>query len=293
MSIADSVGDDDDTFDAVKYANEIDVQGYTIIPDTLNADQVRDATTAILEVYEREREVARKVEGQTDHALGVHHLFAKHPYFEEFYLNPKVTAVCRCVLGDDMVVTETHARSILPSSGREARRGFQIHVDREAFSVLPFEGGSHHYPMAVNTAWFLVDFTEDNGATVVWPGTHKLNQVPDPDADISDVPQARAIGPAGSCVIWDAALWHASGRNHSDHVRHSIIGFYHRKWIRGTINVEHVIPPQVLARMSPEMHRLIGLYDWPPEYSEVKTLTPEQIANLTPVERDILGFMIY
>ena len=140
---------------------------------------------------------------------------------------------------------------------------------------------------------FLVDFTEDNGATVLWPGTHKLNQVPDPDADYSDRLRTRAIGPAGTCVVWDAALWHATGRNTSDHLRHSALGFYHRRWIRGTINVEHVIPPEVLARMSPEMHRLIGLDDWPPDYSAVKKMTPEQIADLTPEQRDVLGFMIY
>ena len=67
MNTADSVGIDDDTFDAAKYAQEIGVQGYTIIPDTLSADHVRDATTAILEVYEREREVAQGCETQTEH----------------------------------------------------------------------------------------------------------------------------------------------------------------------------------------------------------------------------------
>ena len=282
-----------ETFDAAKYAKEIEDQGYTLVPETLSEDQIRDATRAMLEVYEHEREVAEGVETQTEHALAVHHLFAKHRYFEEFYLNDRVNAVVRLVLGDDMVLTETHARSILPSSGREVRHGFQVHVDREAFSVLPFAGSSHHYPMAINLAWFLVDFTEDNGATLLWPGTHKLNQVPDPEADYSDVPQTRAIGPAGTCVVWDAALWHATGRNTSDHVRHSVLGFYHRKWIRGTINVEHVIAPEVLARMSPNMRRLIGLYDWLPDYSAVNKMIPEQIAALTPEQKDVLGFMIY
>ena len=281
------------TFNAGFHAKEIEDQGFTLVLDTLSADQIRDATEAMLEVYEHEREVAEGCETQTEHAYAVHHLFAKHQYFEEFYLNEKINAVIRLVLGDDMVLTETHARSVLPSSGREARHGFQVHVDREAFSVLPFAGSSHHYSMAVNNAWFLVDFTEENGATVLWPNSHKMNQVPDPEKDYSDMPQSRALGPAGTCVIWDASVWHATGKNISDHIRHSVLGFYHRKWIRGTINVEHVIPPEVLARMSPEMHRLIGLYDWNPDYSAVKKMTPEQIAALTPEQRDVLGFMIY
>lgn len=279
--------------DTARHAEEIKEQGYTLIPDTLTKDQIRDATRAMLEVYEREREVAEGVETQTEHALAVHHLFAKHQYFEEFYLNDKVNATLQLLLGDNMVLTESHARSVLPSSGRESRHGFQVHVDRESFSVLPFEGSSHHYPMAANLAWFLVDFTDNNGATVLWPGTHKLNQVPNPERDYSDLPQVRALGPAGTCVIWDASLWHATGRNISDHIRHSVLGFYHRRWIRGTINVEHVIPPKVLARMSPQMHRLIGLDNWLPDYSAVNKMSPEEIAALTPEQRDVLGFMIY
>lgn len=280
-------------FKATKHASELESQGYTLIENTLNEDQIREATAAILEVYKTEHDVAKGVDTQTDHALCVHHLFAKHQYFEEFHLNKKVNEVIGLVLGDDFVLSESHARSVLPSSGRENRHGFQVHVDREMFSVQPFQGSTHHYPMAVNIAWFLVDFTEDNGATRLWPGTHKLHQIPDPEKDYLDIPNTRALGPAGTCVIWDAALWHATGRNTSNHIRHSVLGFYHRKWIRGTINVEHVVNPKILARLSPAMRRLLGSYDWPPDYSAVNKMTPEEISNLTPEQRKVLGFMIY
>ena len=49
-----------ETFNAVKYAKEIEDQSHTLVPDTLSADQIRDATTAMLEVYESEREVSEK-----------------------------------------------------------------------------------------------------------------------------------------------------------------------------------------------------------------------------------------
>ena len=107
------------------------------------------------------------------------------------------------------------------------------------------------------------------------------------------MPQTRAIGPAGTCVVWDTALWHATGKNTSDQVRHSVLGFYHRNWIRGTINVEHVIPPQVLARMSPEMHLLIGLYDWPPDYSAVKKNDPRANHRSRAQPKRCAGVMIY
>ena len=66
---------------ATKHASEIESQGYTLIPNTLNEDQIREATAAILEVYKTEHDVAKGVDTQTDHALCVHHLFAKTSVF--------------------------------------------------------------------------------------------------------------------------------------------------------------------------------------------------------------------
>ena len=31
----------------------------------------------------------------------------------------------------------------------------------------------------------------------------KLHQIPDPEKDYLDIPNTRALGPAGTCVIWE------------------------------------------------------------------------------------------
>lgn len=99
--------------------------------------------------------------------------------------------------------------------------------------------------------------------------------------------------PAGSAIIWDAATWHATGLNLSERPRHTILAFYHRRWVRGIIDNEHVIPPHVRARLVPEMRHLLGLEVVPPDYSEVRRLTPEQLAQLTPEEKEVIGIGIY
>ena len=45
----------------------------------------------------------------------------------------------------------------------------------------------------INVAWFLDDFTEDNGATLVVPGSHRLADYPPHDLEPS-VP-AQLLGP--------------------------------------------------------------------------------------------------
>ncbi len=208
---------DGSTFDIDRYAREIHSQGYTVIPNAITAEQVQQAITAMEEVYERERSIAERIGEQTQNQKVARNILGKNQFFESFYLCPPVVAVCRKILGDDLVLYDTTARSILPSGDREQRFGFHLHVDREAFSVEPFKGGTH-LPVAVNVLWALVDFSEDNGATLIWPGSHRSLEVPESSRDYPGF--VHALISAGSVVMWDAATWHATGLNHSDHVRH-------------------------------------------------------------------------
>ena len=272
------------------HVGELEEHGYTIIPDALDAEYFAPAIQAAEDIYQRESEIALRLGTSSEHCWSAHCIVGKHPCFETFYLNPAVLSVCREYLGEDMVLYDTTARSIRPSEGREPGRGFQIHADRSPFSIVPFEGG-RHYPMAINVAWAVVDFSAENGATLVWPGTHKSCRIPDPDADYPGSHQATV--PAGTAIVWDAALWHASGINRSNHDRHSILAFFHRWWVKGMIDNARVIPQSVQDRLLPEMRKLLGLEETIPEYTEVRALSPEQIKRLTPWEKDVLGIGTY
>ncbi len=272
------------------HVGELEEHGYTIIPDALDAEYFAPAIQAAEDIYQRESEIALRLGTSSEHCWSAHCIVGKHPCFETFYLNPAVLSVCRDYLGEDMVLYDTTARSIRPSEGREPGRGFQIHADRSPFSIVPFEGGKH-YPMAINVAWAVVDFTAENGATLVWPGTHKSCRIPDPDADYRGSHQATV--PAGTAIVWDAALWHASGINRSNHDRHSILAFFHRWWVKGMIDNARVIPQSVQDRLLSEMRKLLGLEETIPEYTEVRALSPEQIKRLTPWEKDVLGIGTY
>ena len=273
-----------------RHVREIHSQGYTIIPDVLTTEQIQQAIVAMEGVYERERCIAERFGEQTPNQKVVRNILGKHQFFESFYLCPPVVAVCREVLGEDMVLYDTTARSILPSGGREQRFGFHAHVDREAFTVEPFKGTAH-LPLALNVLWALVDFSDENGATLIWPETQRSLEVPDPSQDHPGF--VRALMAAGSAVMWDAATWHASGRNHSDHLRHSAIGFYQRSWVRGMINNEHLFSSEVRARLSPDMRRLLALDGWLPDYSSVRKLSRQQVDDLTTAEREVVGLGIY
>ena len=167
--------------------------------------------------------------------------------------------------------------------------GSEMCIRDRDYTVLPFAGGAH-YPMALNVVWCLVDFDGRNGATLVWPGSHLSCAVP--DAELAPDAAVRVDAPAGSAVVWDAALWHQGGINRGTEPRWTVIGYYLRPWLRGKTDSIRMLPPAAVARMS-AARRLVGIMPAVSDYSEVKALSPEQLAALSLEQRKVLGFPVY
>lgn len=66
----------------------------------------------------------------------------------------------------------------------------------------------------------LDDFTEQNGATCFLSGSQRLSQRPRDEDFFSNCD--RALGKAGSIVVFNSNLWHAAGRNQTDRPRRAL-----------------------------------------------------------------------
>jgi len=102
--------------------------------------------------------------------------------------------------------------------------------------------------------WPLTAFTEENGATRLWPGSHT-------DALDRSIDPARSI-PAemqpGDALVFLGALTHGAGENRSSAPRDGIIVSYCLGWLKQYENQFLAYPPAV-ARSFPEpLQRLIG-----------------------------------
>ena len=77
-------------------------------------------------------------------------------------------------------------------------------------------------PFAVNVAWLLDDFTDENGATRVIPAA--IQALPDFTAPFTTVP---VEGPAGRIMVMDGRLWHQRGENRTESFhRAAFFGYY-------------------------------------------------------------------
>ena len=97
------------------HVGELSEQGYTIIPDAVDAEYLAPTVEAAEDIYQQESEIALRLGISSEHGWSAHCIVGKHPFFETFYLNPPVLSVWREYLGEDMVLYDTTARSIRPS----------------------------------------------------------------------------------------------------------------------------------------------------------------------------------
>lgn len=102
----------------------------------------------------------------------------------------------------------------------------------------------------VNTIWALDDFTPQNGATVVAPGSHKNRELRD------FVP---ATMDAGSVMIYSGRLLHGAGGNTtSDATRLGLIVEHVARWLRPAECHPLAIGTDIAASVPKELQELLG-----------------------------------
>ena len=124
-----------------------------------------------------------------------------------------------------------------------------IHRDRWAW-------GKHlsHLEPQFNTIWAITDFTSENGATQVVPGS---TQWPD-DQEIKPEQITQAEMKAGSVLVYSGSVFHGGGANTSDQDRIGINITYALGWLRQEENQYLSCPPELAKDMSPTLQGLAG-----------------------------------
>lgn len=112
----------------------------------------------------------------------------------------------------------------------------------------------HGIPWLINVMWAIDDFTEENGATRLWPKSHnaELDRFVDPQHSIA------AEMPKGSACMFMGALTHGAGANRSARHRTGIIVSYCLGWLKTYENQFLTYPPSIARTFPPELQALIG-----------------------------------
>ncbi len=177
-------------------------------------------------------------------------LVNKDPLFDGFYTHPRVLAGVAHVLGTDLKLSSLNYRAAQPGHGQQ-----KLHADwHEAVSPGAYQ--------VCNTIWLLDDFTAQNGATRLVPGTHRVGALPqdeltDPFASHPD--EVLLEAPAGTVVVFNSHVWHGGTVNRTDQPRRAVHSYFCRRQQPQQLDQQRYFRATTRARLSDEAQWLLGV----------------------------------
>jgi ectoine hydroxylase-related dioxygenase (phytanoyl-CoA dioxygenase family) len=225
-------------------AEQIDEQGYAVLPAVLTPDRVGGLLEDLARIEAQESIVPASNGFEGRSTLRAYNLLRHGPQWQDLTIQPDVLAVVEAVLDPGCLISSVSSIRILPGETAQP-----IHADDQ---LLPLDGP--HPPVVCNTMWALTEFTPENGATRLVPGSHQRGK-PVYGGDYDTV--AAELRP-GDVLIWNGSLWHGGGANVTDADRVGIAANYCAGWIRQQENQQLGLPRSVVATFPPRLQELVG-----------------------------------
>ncbi|MEP7022280.1 MAG: phytanoyl-CoA dioxygenase family protein [Actinomycetota bacterium] len=198
----------------------------------------------------------------------VYALFAKTRTFDWAAIHPLLLEVLDAVLGHYLLSAPVGIR-IGPGESAQV-----LHRD-DAVYPLP----QPHPTVVVNTMWPLDDFTEENGATRLIPGSHRWEPGRQPrDGD----PVVSATMAPGSVMFYLGGLWHGGGANRTAQPRLGVILEYAAAWLRPQENQCLAVPRGIVRQLPGRLQELLGYSIYPPFLGYVDGTHPRKVLSAEP-----------
>jgi ectoine hydroxylase-related dioxygenase (phytanoyl-CoA dioxygenase family) len=238
-------------FDADAHVARMREQGYTIVEDLMNADQLA-AFRAGVEPLLGHYRGRNAFEGRTTERI--YTLVGRGKVYEEIASDPRLMAILGAFLKPNFLLSASHAICIFPGEVAQS-----LHSD-DGFYLVPRPRPA----LAVSVIGAVDAFTAENGATVVLPGTHtwgaaELEAYRTGRMPKDKIPQPEPLEmPAGAIAVFPGTLVHGAGANRSKAPRLGYTNQYCEPWLRTQENFYLAIPRERVAAMAPEVQSLLG-----------------------------------
>jgi ectoine hydroxylase-related dioxygenase (phytanoyl-CoA dioxygenase family) len=196
---------------------QLDELGYLVLPGLISPELLQRLRARVDELFELEGALAGSEFKQEPGARRLANLVNKGRVFEEVILTPEVLEAMAQVLGPKFKLSSVNVRSADPHSPCDQ----PLHADSAA---LADESGY----WVCNSVWMLDDFTSENGATRMVPGSHRWGRIPPAEMYEAHPEQELVTGNAGTVVIMNAHMWHGGTANRTAAPRRAMHVYYTR-----------------------------------------------------------------
>lgn len=231
--------------EAASCAQALREQGYCIVRGAIARERVEALARDLREDFDHTPNAVGPFYGVWTKRF--HRLLCRSPEMEGFVLHPLVLTAAEEILApacDSIQLNLTQAIEIAP--------GGRVQPPHRDQDMWPIRQAGVEY--LVNVMWPYTPYTVENGATMVWPGSH-LRQ----DTILIDPAEAIAAEMApGDALLFLGSTLHAGGANRSPAPRRGMIVSYSLGWLKPYELPWLAYPPEIARGFSPELAALAG-----------------------------------
>jgi len=233
--------------------------GYYLAESVFTADEVA-AANHIINAHSDVAQAATHFHGE--HADKIHlqrrvwNLLNKGQVFVDMVQHPLVMKVFGKILGRQFILGSFAANRLLPGAP-----GQEPHIDYPYWDLHDPD----EFPAGINAGFHmncqslisLHEFTTENGATAVVPGSQTRGLYP--SKETFDDEHIQLTCPPGSLLLFVGMIWHCSMPNNSSGERTSVLGQYLPKFVKPMEALDRSVDAAVRDAATPELHQLLGI----------------------------------
>jgi ectoine hydroxylase-related dioxygenase (phytanoyl-CoA dioxygenase family) len=233
---------------------ELKVYGYCIVPQYIKPESVINIRERLLEFWEEDKTYEGRPERDAND-LRVYNLHYKDKMFIDLISFEDLHGIFMEKLNDPyyrFLPADVPNYYLHSFNARSSGKKLDLHID----SNIPFPG---ERTMMMQMAFVLEDQNEDNGCTLVVPGSHLSGEFT--DREMKNIKPI--IAQAGDLVIWDSRLWHGTLENKSGESRWSLIALWAMWWIKPFFDTLS-LPEEIYSLLDDRQKQLLGFCCIPP-----------------------------
>jgi hypothetical protein len=227
-------------------------QGWVTLPDQIPATQLQELRHAVDCAYQHCRHWQTK-QGLTEKTTGsLHHLVGQAAALDQLLFDLPVLSHIRHYFNGSFILNSYGGTMNFPESTPGAASVYlkNIHRDIRIYTS--------HLRLMINVLVMIDDFTLDNGATWVLPGSHSCEARPSDNLFFQF--GQRLTGTAGSIVCFDSNLWHAAGVNYTSEVRRGLTLTFTLPFYKQQMDYPRFLSQEYADKLTEEQRQLLG-YD--------------------------------